>query len=198
MSQIFGDYAERNTGQEYLLIQFSPSLIPLRQRWRNTGLSADFVADYWSTFFPARDVSSQTRRQEIKGALNYIANELLENTMKFSHKPADHPVTLGLYLHRNAFKFYASNPIAPPTVEEFQAYIQRLLTEDPGELYWQQLESNAAAETNTTSRLGLLTMLCDYDARLAWQFEIKSAGIIVVTTMCSWQYEPCNHHLRSH
>jgi hypothetical protein len=185
MPQVFGDYVERQETEEYLIIHFSPTSIPLRQRWRNSGLSADFLADYWSTFFPAHDVPSSKRRQEIKGAINYIANELLENTMQFSYKPAHHPVDLGLYLYQDAFRFYASNTIDPQAVGAFQARIQELLTEDPGELYMQQLEGSAATKDNVRSGLGLLTMLCDYDAHLAWSFETVSRDpdIIVVTTM---------------
>jgi hypothetical protein len=189
MPQTFGDYTEQQETEEYLVIHFSPTSIPLRQRWRNSGLSADFLADYWTTFFPAHDVPSSQRQQEIKGAINYIANELLENTMKFSHKPAYHPVDLGLYLYRDAFRFYASNTVDPLAVGAFQARIQELLTKDPHELYVQQLERNAATKDDVASGLGLLTMLCDYDAHLAWSFETVSADpdIIVVTTMVQLQ-----------
>jgi hypothetical protein len=184
MLQIFGDYVEQERDQEYLVIQFSPTTLPLQQRWRNSGLSADFLADYWTTFLPARDVPSPERQQEIRGAINYIANELLENTMKFSHKPAHHPVTLGLYLYQGAFRFYASNFIDPQAVEAFQARIQDMLTQEPIELYMRQLEINAADETGGVSCLGLLTMLNDYDARLAWKFQARPhdpEGIMVTT-----------------
>jgi hypothetical protein len=33
---------------EYLKIGFSPTSIPIQQRWRNNGLSANFLADYLS------------------------------------------------------------------------------------------------------------------------------------------------------
>ena len=80
MTQIFGDFKEmENSRHEYLKISFSPTSRPLQQRWRNNGLSADFLADYLSTFFPGEDSSSQERQAEIKDAVNFIANELLEN-----------------------------------------------------------------------------------------------------------------------
>ena len=41
---------------EYLQLGFQPSSVPLKQRWRNNGLSADFLGDYVTTFFP-RDES---------------------------------------------------------------------------------------------------------------------------------------------
>ena len=86
MIQIFGDFIEQPPSQEYLIIGFSPSSIPLKQRWRNNGLSADFLADYLTTFFPGNedDPSTIERQAEIKSAVSYIANELLENAMKFN------------------------------------------------------------------------------------------------------------------
>ena len=37
--------------REYLILSFSPGSIPLQQRWHNNCLSADFLADYFGTFF---------------------------------------------------------------------------------------------------------------------------------------------------
>ena len=73
---------------EYLKIRFSPSPVPLQQRWRNNGLSAAFVADYLSTFFLDQDPAVSACQVEIKGAFSYLANELLENAMKSSYAPS--------------------------------------------------------------------------------------------------------------
>ena len=72
--------------QKFLLISFFPSSIPPKQRSRNNGLSADFIADYLTTFFPKdEDITNTNKKQaEIKSAVSYIANELLENAMKFN------------------------------------------------------------------------------------------------------------------
>ena len=89
MTQVFGNFVEMDEHkQEYLIIGFSPTSIPLQQRWRNNGLSADFLADYLSTFFPGEDAESQEQQTEVKDAVSYVANELLENAMKFNHLPS--------------------------------------------------------------------------------------------------------------
>ena len=85
MTQIFGDFIENPSSQEYLIIGFSPTSLPLQQRWRNSGLSADFLADYVSTFFPGGDTTALNRKAEVKDAVSFVANELLENAMKFSY-----------------------------------------------------------------------------------------------------------------
>ena len=184
MVQIFGDFIEQMEGKEYLLVRFSPTSLPLQQRWRNSGLSADFLAEYWSVFFPAHDVPSRNRQREIKGAINYIANELLENVMKFNYQSIDYAVGLGLYLYQDEFRFYANNAIDPKSVDAFQRRIQTLLTGNVQQLYVDQVERNVAEE-RTGSGLGLLTMINDYDAKLAWKFEAVALepAFMVVTTM---------------
>ena len=75
MAQIFGHFIDRQDADgEYLKLGFSPTSMPIQQRWRNNGLSADFLADYLSTFFPGEDTASAERQVEIKGAVSYIAN----------------------------------------------------------------------------------------------------------------------------
>lgn len=186
MSEIFGDFIEMGNSQEFLVISFSPNTLPIQERWRNNSLSADFLADYWGTFFPVHDGSSQHQRAEVRDAVSYIANELLENSIKFNHPGYESPISIYLYLSDNTLRFYVRNSVAPRTVTRFQDFIRKLLTEDPDELYIQQLENNADGENDDNiSGLGFLTMLNDYNCRLAWKFETdpEDPNIITVITM---------------
>ena len=187
MIQTFGDFIELPASQEYLIIGFSPSSIPLKQRWRNNGLSADFMADYLATFFPGNEDDSSTieRQAEIKSAVSYIANELLENAMKFNNQTSEYPINIKLQLETDRVIFSVVNSISPQAVDKFQAYIQQLLASEPSELYIQQLEKNAVEESCTDSGLGLLTMLTDYSAKIGWKFQTvhQDPEVIAVTTM---------------
>lgn len=196
MPQIFGEFMEKESNQqEYLQIGFSPTSISLQERWRNNGLSADFLADYLSTFFPGEDDEALDKRTEIKDAISYVANELLENAMKFSFAPAQQAVSITMQLDTESVRFYVSNSINPETVPGFQRFIQELLTGDPDELYMERLLQNAEAEEGNEahegSGLGFLTMLNDYHATLGWKFEeiekpqstVGTATVMVVTTM---------------
>ncbi|MCP2727326.1 slr1658 superfamily regulator [Limnofasciculus baicalensis] len=188
MTQIFGEFNEILTpSQEYLVLQFSPSSIPLKHRWRNNGLSADFMAYYFMTFFPGseEDGDTDSKQAEIKGAVSYIANELIENAMKFNDETSPHPISISLHLHQDKLIFLTTNSISPENVSDFQAYIQQLITSDTEELYISQLEKNAEDETCTASRLGVLTMINDYLAKVGWKFETvqEEQKIIAVTTM---------------
>jgi len=187
MIQTFGDFIEPTPSQEYLIIGFSPSSIPLKQRWRNNGLSADFLADYLTSFFPGNedDPSTIDRQAEIKSAVSYIANELLENAMKFNDETSDYPIDIKLQLKSDGLIFSVANSISPQAVDQFQGYIRQLLASDPSELYIEQLEKNAADESSTGSGLGLLTMLSDYTAKMGWKFQTvqQDPEVITVTTM---------------
>ncbi|MCZ0902126.1 ATP-binding protein, partial [Microcoleus sp. HI-ES] len=93
------------------------------------GLSADFLADYLTTFFPGNQNEPSTieRQAEIKSAVSYIANELLENAMKFNDETSEYPIDIKLQLKSDGVIFSVANSISPQAVDKFQAYIQQLL-----------------------------------------------------------------------
>lgn len=174
MAQIFGEFSEElPSSHEYLKIVCSPRSVSLKEHWRTNGLSADFMADYFATFFPRSEgaTSQINLKAEIKGAVSFIANELLENAMKFNHKASQHPISIQLQMQRGHLVFLATNSVTPKTARKFQAFIETLMTCDPSELYIRQLEKNAEEESNDESGLGFLTMMNDYQARLGWKFE---------------------------
>jgi hypothetical protein len=136
MIRTFGHFIARKDGQgEYLKIVFSPTSLPIQQRWRNNGLSADFLADYLTTFFPGDDRAVAECHAEIKSAVSYVANELLENAMKFSYAPSQHAISIAMYLEAEAVSLYVTNSVDPHAVAAFQQTITRLLTEDVDTLY---------------------------------------------------------------
>ncbi len=188
MNQIFGDFIENlPPSQEYLILGLSPSSVPLKQRWRNSGLSADFLADYLTTFVSNRENDTLTidKQADIKSAISYIANELLENAMKFNDETFQEPINVQIHLYSNRIVLATTNSISSERVGRFQADIKELTTSDPNELYIRQLEKNAEAETSKGSGIGLITLLNDYGAKLGWKFETvqKNSEAIMVTTM---------------
>jgi len=185
---VLGDFIQDlPSSQEYLILSFSPGSIPLRQRWRNNYLSADFLANYLSTFF-LNNEHQQTgcnKQAEVKSAVNYIANELLENAMKYGVKMSPFPISIQIHLNPDLIVFQLTNSIRYEHTRKFQELIKTLLSGNPEELYLAQLEKNAAEEGNEESGLGLLTMLSDYRAKLGWKFEVLPEQIteMAVTTM---------------
>lgn len=163
-------------------MSFSSQTLPIKDRWRNSGLSADFLADYWGTFFPVRDKSAVS---EVQDAVSFISNELLENALKFSEETEVSTIRISLYLFDDCLRFYVTNPVNSATSESFKAFVNRILKEDTHELYLALLEDRDQ-DSGVESRLGFLTILNDYGATMGWKFEPPnqpSDNTINVTTM---------------
>jgi hypothetical protein len=187
MIEIFGEYIEETVkSREFLRLGFAPSSSSLQLRWRNNGLSADFLADYLTTFFPIDDNDPSTieRENELKGAVSYIANELLENAMKYHNPIDDYPVTLQMQLYTDHLVLCVTNSIDSKNMMKFQSIIHDLEHMNPQELYVRQIK-RASENEGSSSGLGLLTMIDDYHAKVGWKFETVQTEPeqIIVTTM---------------
>ena len=184
MKKIYGTPIELDEDKvmESLVLSFSPSLVPLQQRWRNNGLSADFLGDYATTFFPGSDEKPELRlkQSEIKNAISFIANELLENAMKYGDSKSHVPITITLKLKSNSIVFVEKNAINADQKNKMEKFIEKLLATDPQELYFQILE--AGGSESGGSGMGLLTMVNDYQVKLTWLFDELPDGTHVATT----------------
>jgi hypothetical protein len=170
---------------EYLHLAFSPLSAPLQSRWRNNGLSADFLGDYVTTFLPTTsEAMNAGGQQAIRHAVTYIANELLENAMKYHERGIDVPIGIHLELAREQITVRATNGVSPGQARQYQEFVERILKEDAGELLVRQLENNSGEAPSQKSCLGLLTILNDYSARMGWEFESDpdTPDIMTVTT----------------
>jgi hypothetical protein len=191
MPQIFGDFVESfPPAQDSLELTFTPNSLPIKKRWRSNRLSANFMADYFCNFIPVdEDDPAQKRRlKESKGAVSYVANELLENAIKFNDRGTNFKIKFGIYFIEEAdltAVLFATNSVSAEGLDKFQKYIQELLYSDPEKLYVQQIEKSAEEENSGASGLGFLTMINDYSAKIGWKFEIvqKEPKMIAVTTM---------------
>ena len=191
MPQIFGDFVESfPPAQDALELSFTPNSLPIKKRWRHNRLWANFMADYFSNFLPVdeNDPAQKRRIKESKGAVSYVANELLENAIKFNNQGTNFKIKFGIYFIEEAdltAVLFATNSVSAEGLDKFQKFIQELLCSDPEKLYVQQIEKSAEEENSGASGLGFLTMINDYSAKLGWKFEIvqKDPKMIAVTTM---------------
>lgn len=184
--QTFGAFLDPlPPSDEYLTLNFSPSFAPRRRRWKNYGLSADFLGDYFASFFPGDDeLDSKISRQEtVKGTVSYIANELLENAVKYSDESINLPISIVLHLYEHAIILQVTNYARGAIAEKYQTFIQELLSADLDEFFTQQMEKTALGMGE--SNMGLLTMISDYGARFGWQFQalVDLPSAVRVTVM---------------
>lgn len=196
MPKVFGEFFDvLPYVRDSLEIIFTPTVHPVRQRWSTNRLSAQFIADYFSAFLPIEESEpdSDRRMKEAKGAVSYVANELLENAMKFNYLESELKVEFAIYFLENRSEkdsdltvvLHVTNSLSPVAQEKFQAFLIELFAGDPEVFYITQVERSLSEENAQSSGLGFLTMINDYSAKLGWKFEKVSVEpeIFKVTTM---------------
>lgn len=188
MTEILGDFIQNLPDQQgYLVMGFLPNYLPLKKRWENNGLSADFIADYFKNFFINKREKNLNEEEEIevdnlRDTVKYIANELLENAMKFQDETSRFVAKIEFSFYDDKLVFCVTNAINAQQKQKFEHFITKLLSEDPDDLYFQTMRSNVKS---SSSSLGLLSMICDYSAKLGWKFEEPTPTTIVASTMVS-------------
>ena len=172
----FGRFIDSlENSKDYLTISFSPSASARQQRWRNYGLSADFLGDYFATFFPGKAkepgaVDDLMQRATVKAAISYIANELLENAIKYHTERSQDPISISLFLYEDYIVFQSLNLTEPVPAEHFKGFIRDILNaDDIDTTFAQQLEQTATGQGE--SHMGFLTMICDYGVEFGWGFK---------------------------
>jgi len=142
---------------------------PLDLSWHHCATTSDFVADV----FALRFQSSRNDYMEVRHSIGYLVNELIENAVKFR---ARGEIMIEASMDSENFKVKVSNVVDGVTASVFQALLAEITHGDPGDLLIQKIEENAADPDRTGSGLGLLTLMNDYGARLAWIFSAADEG----------------------
>lgn len=104
---------------------------------------------------------------EIRQSIDYIANELLENSIKYSDETAT-KINLEIHVHKQLVTVASTNIISDNRSKVFSNYLRKIVQSDPSEMYIKQLEKSLC--DNNKSGLGLLTMIHDYGADIDWKF----------------------------
>lgn len=150
--------------------------------WCLCHLTANFVADCISTHLAAGIQKKHWQEQhrinhaEAASAVNFVLNELLENALKYKEAGE---ITVNARIAADEVCCQVSHQIAPDAVAKLREELRRLDDGEPGELLRQQAEENAG---ESGSRLGYLTILADYGARMSWQLETASPKTMRLTT----------------
>jgi hypothetical protein len=147
---------------------------PLELGWKHSGTTSDFIADVMALPY------SRSRKEHVQAHhdIDYLSNELIENAIKF-RQPGD--ILIEASIIDGSFYIRVKNTIDGGTSSRFQRLLHRLGSRDAEELLLEQIEINAMS-TASGSGLGLLTLLSDYDARMAWAFEDTDERVILTTT----------------
>lgn len=147
---------------------------PLQLGWKHSGMTSDFIAEVMALPYSRSSKDYLHAHHDI----GYLSNELIENAVKF-RQPGE--ILIEASISNGTFLIRVKNTIDGATSSRFQQLLHRLQSKDPGELLLEQIETNAISAASG-SGLGLLTLLSDYDAKMAWAFEDNDERVILTTT----------------
>ena len=156
----------------------------MSRNWRRCGLTADFLARYYSYHFPYREkATDRISRETAENTISYILNELIENTAKYSDA-ANKDVEVQVSLQDKDIVFEVSNHVTAQRAEGFIRLARGLLEGNPEELYVAQLEKNT-----DSSGLGYLTMINDYGVSLGFKADDAGDGVFQVTVQATMKWK---------
>jgi hypothetical protein len=137
---------------------------PLDLSWHHCATTSDFIAE----IFAVRFQTSPDAYKEARHSIGYLVNELIENAVKFR---AHGEILIEASADMNSFLLKVSNDLDTDAAAEFKRLLSEITEGDPGELLIKRIEANAEKSDMSGSGLGLLTLMSDYNARLAWVFS---------------------------
>ncbi len=187
MSQIIGNFLEEILDDSKIfMMEFFIHAIPVEKRKQTRYLSLAFMAEYLTKFFPfnEEDVQFYQKQLQLKSAVNYIANELLDNSIKYNYELGKYPLRFAIYLLDRELVFATRNRTNKKNLDRLNNFINELINSDVSEFYFRQMEKGAE-EKSEESQLGFLSILNDYGAKLGWKIEKVNdePEITTVTTM---------------
>ena len=105
--------------------------------------------------------------------------------MKFHDESIDSTIKFRIHLLNETVLLLSTNSIPSESWPRFHTIINDLVTHDPGHLYVAQMEKLAEEEDSSASGLGLITICCDYGAKLGWKIETdpENNEVLMVNTM---------------
>jgi hypothetical protein len=181
---VLGAYTEETAGTHLSDSRILLDAEDMSRNWRRCGLTADFLARYYSYYFPYREkATDRISRETAENNISYILNELIENTAKYSDAE-NKGVEVQVSLRETDIVFEVSNHVTAPRAESFIRLARGLLEGNPEELYMTQLEKNT-----DSSGLGYLTMINDYGVSLGFKVDEAGDGVFRMTVQATLRWK---------
>lgn len=140
--------------------------------WKSKDITAEFLGKFWENML---------ENENIKSTLHFVCAELLENAV-YQSVTTDYMVQIHLCFSHYNLLVYVRNIAETEKIEEFADYVQSLLESDNLQKLFVQKMKAAKKAKDKKSQLGLITILKDRGAQLAWRFR-PELDVTEVTTM---------------
>jgi hypothetical protein len=178
--EILGQFAEEAREKPLSQTSLVTNAADMLQNWRRVSLSSDFLAKYYSYYFPYKEKAKQRiSRDTAENNISFVMNELIENTAKYADA-RDKTVTIKIMLLEDEVVFQVANYLTSGLAESFVNLVREILESNPEELYIKRLERNTETDSGD-SGLGYLTLINDYGIRMGFKFEKIDSELVQVT-----------------
>ena len=170
---ILGDYIEPEIVDFEGTLSFNvkASYIEKKKIWQSKDITAEFFGNFWENIVES---------PHIKSTLHFICAELMENAVYHSTTP-DYMIRIQLCFKSDELMVYSINSADTKNNEEFISFIRMLLeTENLQKLFIQRMKE-AKKSRSKKSQVGLITMIKDRGAKLAWKL-VKGKELTKITT----------------
>ncbi|PSN75845.1 hypothetical protein C8B47_30450, partial [filamentous cyanobacterium CCP4] len=98
-----------------------------------------------------------------KESIDYITNELLENSIKYGDRQLP-TIVIKFHVTEDKIFILSTNLTSKSRADSFKAHIHRMLNSDISEMYLRQIEDYVSLDNK--SGLGFLSMINDYNCLL--------------------------------
>ncbi len=179
-----GDYID-NIRHESLPLSLKLGHEELERNWAHVGETADYLIQYLKQNQDTGDRQAINQRNHdsdkarvLNSSANYIANELLENAIKYA-QGGKIRTSAGIEDHH--WVILVSHETDSAHRAELETFIDTLETSDADELMTDRIMSNANAPDGSGSGLGLLSIVADHKGRVGWKFDTRHDRHIIST-----------------
>lgn len=186
-----GDLKKQGDINKNLLnLCFSHRHVTPLQQVSKPHLLAVFISNYLhSNFLCYTPVCNTSAPIHINSqqAVHYIVNELIENAIKFQELTLFHPIEISLYHEQNMLIFKVKNITTAENMKKFHYFMNKVHSSpDLYQLYIESMEYQAH-DISPRYGLGLLSIMCDYAAKIEWVFDSMQpiSNHTLVTTIVS-------------
>jgi hypothetical protein len=186
-TEILGTFQEQPAEPVASEAALEVSSTDMLQHWRRVSLSSDFLAKYYSFYFPYREkAKGRISREAAENSISFVLNELIENTAKYSNT-AETAVRVRVRSEAT-IQLEVSNAVSVQLADGFRASMREVLGGNTEELNLSKLEANLG-EARRDSGLGFLTLINDYQIGLGFKFEKTGADICRITVQANMNCE---------
>ncbi|OHE72341.1 MAG: hypothetical protein A2007_04770 [Verrucomicrobia bacterium GWC2_42_7] len=169
MKELYGIFEDTSSLPKLTSLQMQLNPEEFGIMWRHCDVFSKLITDYAGTFLQEKRDSRYTSRNwfGLKDSISYLANEMLENALKFRDGGE---ISFQIDILESQVVFFVTNIIHKSKVAKFQELLLYYGSKPAEDILLETLEKNSTGDSKA-SAIGLLTIINDHEAKVSWEFE---------------------------